>query len=569
MIRMILLSAVWWLLTGCALMPQIARQVDSVDAGIATLNEAAASYSVSAERALADRAVSADGVRPSEQLLPDALAPPAPDPGPKFDLNVDDVDAATFFRSLVHDTPFNMVVHPDVVGQVSLKLAAVTVPEVMNVMRDVYGYDYVLQGSVYQVYPDAVRTQVFRLNYLNLARRGMSEIQVSAGKVSDVDSGQGQNQQNGNYNNSNNSGSNSGGQQVVGTIVNTQGDSDLWREVSQALNQLIRDEPDAEVSVTPQVGLVVVRARPASLRAVEDYLAQVELTVSRQVILEAKIIEVTLNEGFQSGIDWHTFGDASGGTFRPQGVVQPDGTTVFVGGSEHRVAGSLASGVNDIFNPLGTAFSLQAALGDFDATLNLLSTQGSVQVLSSPRIATVNNQKAVIKVGSDEFFVTDISSNTVTTGSAININDSPELTPFFSGIALDVTPQISADNEVILHVHPTVSEVSEQLKEIGGQVVPLAASTIRESDSIVKARSGEIVVIGGLMQNSARDNNAGVPWLSRLPLIGHLFKQKNQSSIKSELVILLKPVVVQSGVQQDFLESSAGRAQAIRSELVR
>jgi len=113
---------------------------------------------------------------------------------------------------------------------------------------------------------------------------------------------------------------------------------------------------------------------------------------------------------------------------------------------------------------------------------------------------------------------------------------------------LDVTPQISARDEVILHVHPTVSEVSEQIKQIGGEPVPLAASTIRESDSIVKARSGQIIVIGGLMQNSSSDVNAGVPWLRRIPGVGNLFKQKSRSSIKSELIILLKPMVVAQGL---------------------
>ena len=549
--RVILLTL---MLSGCSLIPQVALNTQSADESIETLTQAR------------DARVEPVSPQPRITIDTETVMAQSAQTGPQFDLNVEDVDAHAFFRSLVYDTPFNIVVHPEVTGRISLQLTSVTVPEVMVVMRDVYGYDFVLSGSVYQVYPDALRTEIFRLNYLNLARSGMSEVQVSAGKVSD--------EQNDNYNNNqgyqqNNGQSGGDGQQVVGTIVNTQGESDLWLEVTKTLEQLVAQDEGGRVTVTPQVGLIVVKAKPKGLRAVGDYLAQVESSVSRQVILEAKIIEVTLNEGFQAGIDWHTFGDASAGSFRPIGVEQPDGSSILVGGSEHRIAGELLSGVNDIFNPLGTAFSLYGRGGDFEATLDLLETQGSVQVLSSPRIATVNNQKAVIKVGSDEFFVTDISSNTVTAGSAINVNDSPELTPFFSGIALDVTPQISSEDEVILHVHPTVSEVTEQRKQIGGEIVPLAASTIRESDSIVKARSGEIVVIGGLMQNSSKDTNAAVPWLGRLPLIGHLFRQRNQTGVKSELVILLKPVVVSPQAQRDFLEASAGNARAIRQEIAR
>ena len=486
--------------------------------------------------------------------------------GPSFDLAVDEADAPDFFRGLVVDTPFNIVIHPDVAGTVSLDLRDVTVPDVMRVMRDVYGYDYTLHKNVYQVFPDVLRTEIYNLNYLNIARAGRSEIQVSAGKVSDAGNNNNNNNNNNGNNNQNNGGGKDGGGggQVVGTIVNTSAESDLWTEIQITLESIVSLDEGSHVMVTPQVGLIVVKAKPQTLRAVDDYLTRVEDMLTRQVVLEAKIIEVTLRDGFQAGIDWNSFGDASGGVFDPVPIELPDGSLALAGGSEHSVAGEFLSGVNDIFNPLGAGFSLNTAFGDFDATIDLLATQGSVQVLSSPRIATVNNQKAVIKVGNDEFFITELSSNTVTAGSAINTNDSAELTPFFSGIALDVTPQISERNDVILHVHPTISEVTEQLKDIGGQLVPLAASTIRESDSIVRAQSGQIIVIGGLMQNSSTDTNAGVPWLSKIPIIGNFFKQKNRSSIKSELVILLKPMVIEPGVQETLLGNSATNASELR-----
>src|SRR5690606_27423394 len=157
---------------------------------------------------------------------------------------------------------------------------------------------------------------------------------------------------------------------------------------------------------------------------------------------------------------------------------------------------------------IGGLFSASVRAGDFSGLIQLLGKQGNVQILSSPRIATVNNQKAVIKVGTDEFFVTDIDFDE--NNSAITATDrtstSVELTPFFSGISLDVTPQISEDGAITLHVHPSVSEVSDQEKVITvGErdvTLPLARSTVRETDSIIRAESGQIVVIGGLIQNT-------------------------------------------------------------------
>lgn len=545
------------LLSACAavdkLGPRLTRDTSSSDEQIQILDDGLKTNQQVAEQEAAISQAILDALTPLAESAASAEAE-------RFDLSVNGVPSQEFFRGLVRDTPYNIVVHPDVNGLVSLDLSAVSVAEVMEVMRDVYGYDYYLEGNLFRVYPDALRTEVFQINYLNVERRGSSEMQVNTGSLAESGSNNGQTDFVGGgavYS----VGGNQNSGAVLGTVVNTDAQTNLWAELSSTLQSIVSGDEGSSVVVTPQVGLAVVRARPESLHAVRTYISQVETSLHRQVIIEAKILEVTLREGFEAGVNWNTFGRDADAIQLPE--VDPFGAPR----TNDNVAGQIKSGTADIFNPLDTSFTLLGSYKDFEYAIDLLSTQGTVQVLSSPRISTVNNQKAVIKVGQDEYYVTDISTNTITAGSSINTNDSPELTPFFSGIALDVTPQISAEGDVILHIHPSISKVQEQQKLIAGEVVPLAASTVRESDSIVRARDGQLVVIGGLMEDSSDDNNGGVPFFKDLPGVGHLFKQKAQSGIKSELVILLRPVIVTHQTQQEALTQSLDNLRRLRELL--
>ena len=217
----------------------------------------------------------------------------------------------------------------------------------------------------------------------------------------------------------------------------------------------------------------------------------------------------------------------------------------------------------DSSNLLTGIFNISYGDSNFDMMIDLLSTQGLVQVLSSPRISTINNQKAVIKVGTDEFFVTDISSTTVAGAGASTTSPDVTLTPFFSGIALDVTPQIDADGNIILHVHPSISDVEDQEKllTLGADQItlPLAKSTIRESDSIIRARSGQVVVIGGLMQTHTSDSDSGIPLLKDAPGVGNLFKQRNMKNRKTELIILIRPVIIDGDTWKNDLKKAQYR----------
>jgi len=230
-------------------------------------------------------------------------------------------------------------------------------------------------------------------------------------------------------------------------------------------------------------------------------------------------------------------------------------------------AASLATGLS----APGAVFGLALQTSNFAALLAFLETQGSVNVLSSPRVATINNQKAVLKVGQDDFFVTNISATATSTGAGTVTTPTITVQPFFSGVALDVTPQIDGNNNIILHVHPQVSSVVERTKvldlgTLGNFTLPLASSSINETDTVVRVQDGNIVAIGGLMRQETLSAESQVPGLGDVPGLGVLFQQRNRRTTKSEIVILLKPTIVHSdrNWQQD-LSDTRDRLRALES----
>jgi len=497
---------------------------------------------------------------------------------PLIAVDVAGAPAGVFFQGLVENTPYNILVHPDVTGRVSVSLKNVTLQQVLDATRDLYGLDYRHTAAGYLILPAALQTRIFHISYLDLRRYGVSNTLISSGQVTQ-----------GNYNTQYGgtqstptqspttatvgSGDDKATIDTTGTSVMTRDDSDFWGNLEANLHAMIGTGPGRKVIIDPQSGIVVVRALPEQLDEVSDYLRTTEATVTRQVLLEAKIVEVDLDHAYQAGINWaqvmalgnshYLIGQTSpaNGFGTANALTPPNNSPVTVGpvGPGNPVTSLTTSS-------LGGAFTLAADFTNFDAFIQLLSTEGNTHVLSSPRVATLDNQKAIIKAGTDQFYVTGVQSNTVVSTTTPTISNNVSLTPFFSGVALDVTPQIGTHGEVLLHIHPIVSQVSTQTLTIEVQgspdVLPMAQSSVRESDSIVRAHSGQVIVIGGLMQETVDRQQYKTPLLGDIPGLGRLFRSEQDTKSKVELVILLRAMVVNGSDWPKLVDESPGMEDA-------
>ena len=528
---------------------------------------------------------------------------------PRFDLSVNAAPASQVFMSLVAGTRYSMLVHPSVSGAISINLKDVNLREALDSIRDLYGYEYKIDGTRIFIQPAGVQTRVFQVNYLSAQRRGVSQLRVTSNS----------------FNQNTTTGTTTGGiPGVTGSLAGTTGiggtagtpgatgqstmgggivgdsarlttnqEAMFWSDLCEALAALAltgtgpdaapapaaggapgttqapedrqrsicnrRGAGDRSMVVSPHSGVIVIRATPAELRAVENYLSATRLAVERQVMLEAKIIEVTLSEQFQSGINWAVFNRSGGFGQISRPAVPPQSQGELTPEQLRALAkAQLLNGAS------GAVVGLAVATPNFAALMTFLETQGHVHVLSSPRVATLNNQKAVLKVGDEQLFVSNVSVtplSSATTGAVTNAVATPQFSPYFSGIVLDVTPQIDENGNITLHIHPSINDVTNVQTSVdlgfGAVALPTAKSTIRETDTIVRVSDGSIVAIGGMMRTEVNDQRNGMPGVPDSGVTGLLFRNTSRVVQKKELVILLKPTIVDAdrGWNDDLREA--------------
>jgi MSHA biogenesis protein MshL len=505
-------------------------------------------------------------------------------PEQRFDLAVTNAPAAQVFQAIASGSRYSMLLSPNVSGNVTVSLKEATVHEALDVLRELYGFEYRIEGTKVFVQAASMQTRMFQVAYPSSHRVGRSDTRVVSGSIQSQGSSSG-------GGGGSSSGGSSGGTtstSIEGSQVSTSTDVEFWKELDSSLKALVGTESGRQVVLSQHSGVIVVRALPRELREVENYLRAAKLSIERQVMLEAKIVEVSLKDGYESGINWATFSEA--GNHRWSAGADPNRVNVY--GSLTRPYGLQTGAVSTVIdvtttpptitpttlgqlvssplaNAANNALGLAFTSNSFTSLLAFLETQGSVHVLSSPRVAAINNQKAVLRVGTDDFFITNISTTTTSTPTGTVTTPTITVQPFFSGISLDVTPQIDEENNVTLHIRPSVSVVSERAKVVnlgtlGNFTLPLASSNINETDTVVRVRDGVTVAIGGLMQQNQAEDDARVPIAGDVPLIGNLFKRANRSLQKRELVFLLRPTVIKGDNQwQADLASSEQRIRSM------
>ena len=439
----------------------------------------------------------------------------------RFDIAAQNQDAVQFFTGLAKGAGMSMMISPDIEGEVTLDMRNVTLEEILASVRNVYGYEFIKTSYGYDVLPATLETRIFTIDKVNVTRTGSSSLNV---EIEGVGEGGGDSS----------------------SELSSSSEDQFWEKLEQTIDLIISDDGGSESAavVNPDSGLVVVRAYPNALRKVAAYLDATQGITKRQVIIEAKVLEVTLDDKFATGINWHIDG---------LDIVQT-------------ARGALPTAVSDSYfaDQITGTFTRHSS---FEAIISLLASQGRISVISSPRIATLNNQKAVIKVGSDQYYATNLASST-TTATATTTANSVNMEAFFSGVALDVTPQVDAQGGIMLHIHPMISIVEQDEKTFsvpdGTVSLPMAKSTIRESDSVVTARSGQVVVIGGLMQRSVASSRSHLPVSERMAELTDPIGAKSDLSSRSEVVILLRPMLVNDTNTQNELNAIAQHIDTMR-----
>jgi len=403
---------------------------------------------------------------------------------------------------LVRDTRLSVVPDPDVEGMFRGDLKDVTLRQALEMILQPHGLDYSVQGNLIRVFRRRIETRIYDLNYVVTRRSGSRSLAASSSVAAVSGSNTAA------LADQNNLGVASGSSaQVAGSD-----EGDLLSDLSAGIKTLL--STDGKFNLDRKAALLQVSDYPDRLDKVALYLDAVQNRATRQVSIQAKVIEVALKDEFSAGINWNL-------------VIHRAGDSV-----------SLTQKVV----PTGAAGTFTAALNikDFTGLLNAFATQGKVNVVASPRVNALNNEPAIMRVGTQDVFFRTTSQVDTTTGRILQTTVEPQA--ITEGVVLSVTPQIAADGMINLSISPSLSERTGQAVSRFGDTVPILS--VREADTLVRVHENETIVIAGLMEERASRDQSKVPVIGDLPGIGGLFRWDARSRRKTDLVILLTPTIM-------------------------
>lgn len=498
--------------------------------------------------------------------LPLLAQTPAPR---RISISVREADLRDVLRAAMEGTDLNLSVDPSIDTRIKgLDLKSVTLEELLEQILPNYGLGYVKNGRTLHIQKADGGLRFFQVDQLALRRMGSKDFSVNAaGQTVQATGGGGGGSQSGGS-----SGGGSGQSSAYQSSLHSGNTFDPWAELQLGLSIIVFGEPmpvststgsgavtggvkapssqalsrDGKTLILhPESGLVVVGADPSTLHRVERYLDQIQRRNRRQVQLEARIVEVTLGKDSQVGVDWQRAILAAGAS---SGL-----------GTGTNVATSFLTG--DTRNPnVDSTQGLFRMVVDnqrVSAALSALARDGRLQVLSSPRLSTLNNQKAILRVVREEAYFLQNSQITPSGGFGqpiITTTLTPLIVPV--GIVLDIQPQVGEDGMITLAVNPSVSEVAEirtqSVRDSAGNVLASANLPVvdrRDLDTVVRMKNGETLVLAGIIRSKESSDDSGIPFLRKLPFIGALFTKREKSKVHTELAIFITPTLVEDSDQ--------------------
>lgn len=467
---------------------------------------------------------------------------PVPQARPKLEtytVVVSDVPTRDLLFSMARDAKINLDIHQDIEGRVTLNAIDQTLEQILDRIAQQTDIRYSLEKNTLRVRADKPYLETYKVDYVNISRKSKGVIRVATNIGS---TGQGEIGQGNSSTGSSGSGSSSSSQNNSSlTEVNLESSNAFWETLSSNIIEILDDNGDSQVNrnsdensnviVNKEAGLIMVRANYKKHRQIQTFIDQVLNNSKRQVMIEATIAEIKLSDTYQTGVDW---------------------SVVATSGNSGLNILSDFTGSNLAQSPFSSLTLSNTSGGDqVNVALRALEEFGDVQVLSSPKVMAINNQPAILKV------VDNVVYFEMQVETALSENSSISLTSFETeiktvpvGFVMAVTPYINEHNVVTLNIRPTISRVIDNVEDPNPAfrnadvISSVPVIQVREIESILSINSGDTAVIGGLMQDTVNDRSSGVPLLSDIPILGNFFKYKNDAREKSELIIFIRPLVI-------------------------